>query len=332
MANPSNKNDTTGSSFDPELPDTDTLPSSTCHRVEKWRVGARRTRGRLSTLTRTSFSRILAAIKRTLEAFRDIQPSPEQKSPFLTLPPEIRLLIYELLFEVDHPKSEADEWRVGNIGSNYVCMDDRLGHCHHIPSVNAGILKTCKRVYQEARPILYSRIAFYVGEPCYSIDSLWCRGGSLGYITTLQLSIDLEDKGDGSWLRILDSLRLGATSLRYLQVNFWLWAEVSKSELYPIHERLMKALADIRQVESLHVSGPYGIHMSWPEDWSTRWPKLIRRCVGEGPQIHVSFSKSEREWTCSLQRKQIRIRPDLMYLRRRRLQDGGYPLRSLPPP
>ncbi|KAK2808265.1 hypothetical protein FQN50_004820 [Emmonsiellopsis sp. PD_5] len=298
------------SSFDPDLADPDTLPSSTGHRVEKWRVRARTRVDRLSTLIRTPFSRKLVATKATLEARHVIQPSlptlganemRKQKPTFLTLPPEIRLQIYELLFQVDHRKMGYAKWRVGNIGSNFICvgLDTEKGRsCSDTPSIKPRILRTCKQIYQEALPILYSRNAFYISYSMYAVNFFRGIKTNVKYITTIRLSIDWGEPLDpGDWLRILNILAEDATGLKSLQVAFTLFCYKMR-EVADAHMLFINSLAKIRQVKLLHVSGYYdGLQ---PMNWSTFWPAYLQEVMGVAAQIHVS----EHEWTCILQRKQ----------------------------
>jgi hypothetical protein len=80
------------------------------------------------------------------------------KASFLTLPVEIRLLIYDLLLIArswDQPLEPGRRW---------TSLDGRQKYSL-ITSIGTGILQTCRQIYHEANPIFYSKNSFLFYDP-----------------------------------------------------------------------------------------------------------------------------------------------------------------------
>lgn len=84
-------------------------------------------------------------------------------STFLTIPPEIRQIIYTNLLLSKNPIKDAHNL----LGNN---RSIELAHYNPILDINATVLRTCKAVYKEALPILYGQNTFFFSDPDHILD------------------------------------------------------------------------------------------------------------------------------------------------------------------
>ncbi|KAF4976816.1 hypothetical protein FZEAL_6557 [Fusarium zealandicum] len=181
--------------------------------------------------------------------------SPEPSFPFLDLPPEIRLQIYDLVL---------------------VSRFDRIKDTQRV-----GILQTCKQIHLEANPILYSVNVFHLGQPIAML-SFMKAVGFRNIVLVKSLSISVLGSAEISlWLALLGFLARTAVGLRFLELSWKFdllpaWGDPSVEEQGIIGRGLgdnvdfVRALARIRGLEKLSISGHYEKH----------WPSYLARELG----------------------------------------------------
>ena len=82
------------------------------------------------------------------------KPTPPTRYFLDKVPPEIRGLIYEQLLRSRGPMNKAH--KLNGINKTFLCK-----HYSPIDDIDSTILRTCRSVYDEARPILYGLNHFY---------------------------------------------------------------------------------------------------------------------------------------------------------------------------
>ena len=83
-----------------------------------------------------------------------VKPSEQTECPlFCAIPTEIRHIIYRYLLTTPDPIQKVHS----HLGSKETAMLDQYTP---IPDIDAAILRTCRRIYSEALPILYGMNVF----------------------------------------------------------------------------------------------------------------------------------------------------------------------------
>lgn len=212
---------------------------------------------------------------------------------FLTLPVEIRLLVYDLLLvsRFDGPvRTENPSWAVGNTYQKLVLLF--MNPAPRYRTMEPGILRTCKQVYREANPILYSQNAFAISHP----KQMFRLVGQIGpvnvkLVKTLQIWVpwgsDL-----APWLQLLHFLAEEATGLRSLELG---WGANCAS--LPHLERganerglgdnldFVRTLGNIRGLEELVIEGYY----------AKNWPAYLERRLGMRVRAICGHCREEQE-------------------------------------
>lgn len=174
------------------------------------------------------------------------------KVTLLTLPPEIRLKIYDhLLVNYCYEESEI-------ICTRY--ERPRI-YIHGDTRIELGILQTCKQIYQEATSIFYSQNRFYFPDPHHLLQFVACIG-----LVKLKLVKEVHfqvDRHKSSQLRQLLDILIGdvnvsADEANGLQVTRHTWGirvEYSGDVRSPSAERnFVRALKQVRDMEELEVN------------------------------------------------------------------------------
>lgn len=200
----------------------------------------------------------------------------ESQKPFafLSLPTEIRLEIYDLLLIC-----RFDRRTLSDIGGD-TSQKELIPSC--VQGLKPAILQTCKQVYEEAIPILYSRNVFRFNMPAVISSFLTKIGATnIKLLKFMHIFVRL-DAEILPWLEILDTLSEKGTGLRCInlgwgsQYYFFSLGE-TKTEKRGLGDNLLfvRALAKFTQLEKLHIFGFYAKH----------WPSYLREKTGA--QVHA---------------------------------------------
>lgn len=182
------------------------------------------------------------------------------KVTFLTLPVEIRLRIYDELLVSRFDRTQNPSWAVGNTDQKKVMLD--MIQARQYRTMEPGILQTCKQIYNEANPILYSQNAFAISEP-EQMFQLIVRSGLVNFRLIKKLHIWVPCMAELSpWLQLLQVLAEEASGLRYIKLGWgadlagW-WGEGLGDNL-----DFVRALGKIQQLKKLVIEGYYA--KNWP--------------------------------------------------------------------
>jgi len=148
--------------------------------------------------------------------------------------------------------------------------------------VNAPfILRTCKQIYNEAVPILYSGNTFMLSHPEHNLEWLDQIGPFnaklLKHLRIFPHAVWCSEPVDWMgcrtespfWCKILDQIARTATGLKYVYV-FW-DSEPSCGHFGAGRDlRFVRELAKFRGLQTLVISGFYAIH----------WPSYLTREIG----------------------------------------------------
>lgn len=198
----------------------------------------------------------------------------KQKSLLLDLPVEIRLKIYDLLLvsrfnRLDHPSGS-----VGNTNQKLVMLG--FIQARQYRTMEPAILQTCKQIYLEAVPILYSRNVFRFNQP----DLMLRLIAQIGYTNTkLIQSLDIyvpPNADKGSWLNLLGILPEATTGIKSVVVRWW-GEGVDKTWERSLGKDIAfaQALAGLSKlgVEKLRIEGHYA--KPWPAYFRDKFGVLV---------------------------------------------------------
>jgi hypothetical protein len=198
---------------------------------------------------------------------------PNQKSLLLDLPVEIRLEIYDLLLVGRFNRWDNPSWSVGNTYQKLILLD--FIQARQYRTMEPAVLQTCKQIYREAVPILYSRNVFRFNDP----DLMLRLMVQIGYTNTKlirSLDIYIPPRADkGSWLNLLHVLPKATTGLKSIVVR-WCGEVVEKPWERSLGKDIAfaQALAGLSKVgvDKLRIEGYY----------AKPWPAYFRDKFGAG--------------------------------------------------
>ncbi|PYH68316.1 uncharacterized protein BO88DRAFT_405753 [Aspergillus vadensis CBS 113365] len=232
-----------------------------------------------------------AAVPAPTELNHPTSPPPKPNL-FLTLPPELRLLIYtHLLTNHDHDHRALSV--TNNIANNRPQFSTQnpihLYHPHHHSNkknnLHPSILLTCKQIHAEALPILYTHNTFSTTHPTqlhHHITSIGPLNTSL--LRSLHIFVPWSNSSSTiwSWIVLLHNLSEHATGLRYLEIGWdtnipWLTHMEPGDEARGLGDNILfvHALARLRQLRKLRIYGFFGVE----------WPGYLRRELGGGGTV-----------------------------------------------
>ncbi|KPM46368.1 hypothetical protein AK830_g143 [Neonectria ditissima] len=198
------------------------------------------------------------------------KPAPKKTTSFFTLPIEVRLEIYDLLlvsrFRPDDYVRWAQEAWVQKPISPYM-----------LKNLEPQILQVCKRINNEANPILYSQNEFRVTGPVDMLQFMEQMGPqNVKLLGMLQISVPCQTEC-GSWVKLFDALAKDATGLRALHVEWFAECEYSWEYVRGAAERglgdnldFVRALGQIKGLEKMTIRGSY----------AKRWPAYLQEKMG----------------------------------------------------
>ena len=189
-------------------------------------------------------------------------PLQKSRTTFLLLPLELRLQIYEYIF----------------LCKKQIILYKTRKHWieHPIPP---SILRTCKQIHQEASPILYSKNIFSISYPERISKWLLEIGrANIKLLKTIHIWVDppliaagaarYNAKETAFWYKVLDLLAREATGLRHIEIHWCI--SIIQVGGYGKDLRFVRELAKIQGLESMVVSGHYGVH----------WPRYLTKKMG----------------------------------------------------
>ncbi|KAI9645004.1 hypothetical protein NHQ30_007041 [Ciborinia camelliae] len=186
---------------------------------------------------------------------------------FLTLPLEIRRLIYDLLL-TGCISRKYRHWHGDNLPVDMQAETSiPSGRCGLpiSPDLDARILRTCKQIYDEANPILYSRIKFNVKFPTQGILFLnQITGKNLKLIERFRLVVWKSGYPKDTALEILKILADNGGGLRELEL---MWEANEHHENCPGKDvefirKIVPLITKIQGLKIMVIAGFYG--KNWP--------------------------------------------------------------------
>ncbi|KAH9896380.1 hypothetical protein F4778DRAFT_794155 [Xylariomycetidae sp. FL2044] len=196
--------------------------------------------------------------------------------PFLNLPVEIRLIIYEILLTGPFFKRKCglvEFWRnwYGLDFRSKVVLNDQLNVVPEHYSVGMTILRICKQINAEAVPVLYSRNIFAAPNQ-ETMLNLMARIGPINVRQLRYLEIVINYNTWEAGLRLLDDLAEQASGLRHLLI---IWNAMSIHS----HRRLENRMEFVRRLERLTALERITFRGYYPKNW----PAYLEQQLG----IHV---------------------------------------------
>ena len=181
------------------------------------------------------------------------------KDDFLSLPPEVRLRIYEYLL---------------------VCKSHvtPIYRPRERPPITISVLRTCKQIYTEASPVFYSKNEIVVAEPEMIIRWLALIGRiNVRHLRTIRIFVGAADYGgdfssrdstcvDRLWYKLLDVLARDAAGLRHIYI-YWSF-DCSGAAGKDLH--FVRRLAKLQRLQSMGLDGYY----------AKQWPSYLARKLG----------------------------------------------------
>lgn len=205
------------------------------------------------------------------------------KVALLTLPIEIRLLIYDLLVVSCSDRTGSSSWAIRHTDEKLI--EPFIGHDGLLRRMEPGILQTCKQIYHEANSILYSQNEFASSDP---VDMLIFIGqiGLVNLKLVKRLHLWVPSMVELSpWLKLLHLLAEEASGLRYIGLAWCADFELSWQLPRGARERgfgdnldFVRALGKIRGLENLVIAGYYA--KNWPAYLEERMGVRVRAIRG----------------------------------------------------
>jgi hypothetical protein len=182
------------------------------------------------------------------------------KASFLTLPVEIRLLIYNL-FLIMCSSDLGDGRRYTQPlepGDRWLSRDERQKYSLK-PSMGTGILQTCKQIYHEANPVFYSKNRFLFYDPEKALRFIEQIGPvNLKLITTLDIHVNhtkgfgVDTTAESPIVRVLDILADEGNGIWVVEYYWTYLTDDGKVRKYYLKESSRRhATLNIRTLEKI---------------------------------------------------------------------------------
>jgi hypothetical protein len=227
------------------------------------------------------------------------------RSSFLTLPTELRLPVYEayLINRTEWSYCKTCVRTLVPVRSNKTQPASQAPNTHLEPA----ILRTCKQIYLEAGPILYSN-TFHAEEARDMIYFLKRIGGvNVTYVRSLHLRVSARAELN-LWVQLLQTLAKDATGLRHVDIGWEVDAGNYVFQDQGAHGRglgenldFVRALARIQSIEELFIDGYY----------AKSWPAYLERELGARVQAGTAFAGEEDPYIRE-ENEEEEIRQDLI--------------------
>jgi hypothetical protein len=140
------------------------------------------------------------------------------KFTFLTLPVEIRLLVYSRLLVSQFDRTQNPSWSVGNTDQKKIML--HMGQFRQYRTMEPGILQAWKQIYHEANSILCSQNVFAISEPEQMFRLILQIGlANLKLVKTLEIWVPWMAKLS-PYLQLFDVLAKEACGLRCIDLGW----------------------------------------------------------------------------------------------------------------
>ncbi|RDL33894.1 Uncharacterized protein BP5553_08262 [Venustampulla echinocandica] len=196
---------------------------------------------------------------------------------FLSLPLEIRLQIYDLLLVSRYDPAQNPSWAVGNTHQKRIILD--MDQSPEYRTMEPGILRTCKQIYHEANPILYSDNVFKIGGAEYMFRFI-VRVGPVNIQFVKSIYIWVHWLSDlHPWLQLFPILAKEATGLRNVEFEW------GANREFPWH--LKRGVKETGLGDKLHFLRTLGIiqgreNLATNGYYAMDWPAYLERSMALG--------------------------------------------------
>jgi hypothetical protein len=206
-----------------------------------------------------------------------MEATSEEKPTFLTLPVEIRLLIYEelLIRKGDLPPAiTSRKPATMRLGVMTVYADYPT-----YQRLSAAILRTCKKIHREGRPVLYGQnvfVSYTATAMRYFVNQIGLR--NVAFIKFVSFGVV---KNVVPWGTVTLTLVRAGAKLRIAHIIYIMWYRPLKTEEDKgpgISVRFARALRRV-QMDYLVISGVYGKH----------WPAFFRNKLGDRVEFKITL-------------------------------------------
>jgi hypothetical protein len=223
------------------------------------------------------------------------QGTPTTKSPLLSrLPAEVRLRIYEELLVARFDREENPSWSVGYTNQKLVLL--HMGRFQQYRTMEPQVLQTCKQIYREANPVLYSQNVFAISAP-EEMLKLFAQIGLHNFklIKSIKIWVPCMAKL-APYLILLDLLAKEATGLRYVELAWDSDLEAPWDKGLGDDVDFVRALGKIKGLSKLTIGGYYA--KEWPVYLETEMGTQVQAIRGHGRPLRGTKKEdlSEREW------------------------------------
>lgn len=209
------------------------------------------------------------------------------KITLLTLPVEIRLQIYDLLLVSRFDRTECPSMAVEHTDQKVILLE----MCQSWPyrTMETEILQTCKQIYHEAIPMLYSQNVFSISEP-EQMSELIAQIGLVNFklVKTLDIWVSW-DAELSPCLQLLHILAEEASGLRYITIGWgayesppWQLGSGTGGRGLGDNVDFVRALGKIQGLEELVLAGWYA--KNWPAYLEERMGVRVRATWGYYPK------------------------------------------------
>ena len=229
---------------------------------------------------------------------------------FLTLPPEIRLRIYNLLLVSRFDREENPVLAVEGSDQKMVLVD--MTHKTQRKTIEPAIVYTCKQIYNEASRLLYSQNVFRVEDPEEMLHFIArIRLRDLKLIRSLYIWVPA-NANISLWRCLLRILGKEAKGLRVVQVA---WDSVNHSSGENVRMDHGKGLGDnlsfanalssVSGLEKLVISGFYSTH--WPYFFGKTMAVQVQERCGHSLELYDGDSEAFQRRKREENEKQVRL-------------------------
>ncbi|TVY33768.1 hypothetical protein LOCC1_G008579 [Lachnellula occidentalis] len=214
----------------------------------------------------------------------------DNKVTLLTLPVEIRHRIYDLLLVSRFDREENPSSAVGNTDQKKILVHMVTARFRVYRTMEPAIVQTCKKIYHEANPILYSQNVFAISQPGQMFRLIEHIGlVNLKLIKTLDLWVPWMAE-PSPWVQLLNVLAEEASGLRCIKLG---WGSFSASGSGPPKEGCLgdnldfvRALGKIQGLDTLVISG----------FCAKNWPAYLEERMGVRVQTVCSYCHKSHDF------------------------------------
>ncbi|KAJ8112759.1 hypothetical protein OPT61_g4950 [Boeremia exigua] len=215
----------------------------------------------------------------------------EKTTGLLALPLEIRLRIYEqlLVSRLNHDRTKKPSSAVGRTNQKQILLHSIKDPQNR--TMEPALLRTCKQVYKEANPMLYSHNVFSISEPQQMTGLIrQIRFHNLSLIKSLHIWVP-HMATPLPWIQLLQTLADNAHGLRRIELAWGAVLDEGGSGSRGLGSDLdfVRALGQLRGLKELVISGFYA--RNWPTYLSETLGVQVKAMCGHGFEVNDSGSQ-----------------------------------------